>query len=54
MTRAEMQDAVAVVLGIHATPERIDTIMHLADAYALGYARECVSEIRRGREKSTA
>lgn len=34
MTRAELQAVVEVVLGIHATPDKTDTIMRTADAYA--------------------
>jgi hypothetical protein len=34
MTRAELQAVVEVVLGIHATPDKVDTILRTADAYA--------------------
>lgn len=35
MTREELQALVEVVLGMHTTPDKIDTIMRGADAYAL-------------------
>jgi hypothetical protein len=38
MTRQEFTDAVAEVLGIHATEMRVDTITRLADAYAATFA----------------
>ncbi len=34
MTRAELQAAVEVILGIHCTPDKADTILRCADAYA--------------------
>ena len=39
MTRQELVDAVAEVLGIHATEQRVATIALLADAYAATEAR---------------
>jgi hypothetical protein len=33
MTREELQAVVEAVLGMHTTPDRIDTIMRAADAY---------------------
>jgi hypothetical protein len=38
VTRQEFTDAVAQLLGIHATEERVSTIVLLADAYASSYA----------------
>jgi hypothetical protein len=43
MTRDEMQAAVADVLGIHAQPWRLDTIMRLHDAACQDYATEQVA-----------
>jgi len=40
VTRQEMVDAVAEVLGIHATEQRVATIALLADAYAATRAAE--------------
>ncbi len=42
MTRQEMVDAVAEVLGIHATEQRVATIALLADAYADTRAAEAI------------
>jgi hypothetical protein len=39
VTREELQAIVEVVLGIHAQPDRVDTIMRAADAYATLIAR---------------
>jgi hypothetical protein len=36
MTRTELEAAVGEVLGIHATPDRIGTIVLLAEDYAAG------------------
>ena len=46
MTRQELVDAVAEVLGIHATEERVGTIVLLADAYAAGDSED-VTALRR-------
>ncbi len=46
MTRQEMVDAVAEVLGIHATEQRVATIALLADAYAAGDSED-VTALRR-------
>ena len=34
MTREELRALVEVVLGIHATPDKVDTVLRAADAYA--------------------
>jgi hypothetical protein len=35
MTRTELEAAVGEVLGIHATPDRVQTIVLLAEHYAI-------------------
>ena len=46
MTRQELVDAVAEVLGIHAIEQRVATIVLLADAYAAGDSDD-VTALRR-------
>jgi hypothetical protein len=39
MTREELRAVIEVVLGIHSSPDKVDTVLRAADAYAATIAR---------------